>query len=226
MISVHDMDTAALYEGAYVDATYGKALVDAYARITALPSNRSDNAGRVQRVLRFAREHLAEREGPPTILDVGSGLCVFLDRMKPEGWDCTALDPDQRAVDHAVMRVGVKGVCADFMNAGDLGQFDVVAFNKVLEHVEDPVAMLAKAGNYCKPDGFIYVELPDGEAASEHGPEREEFFIEHHHIFSKKSLELLAQKTNFRSVCMERLQEPSTKYTLCVFLVAAERANS
>ena len=34
---------------------------------------------------------------------------------------------------------------------------------------------------------LVYVELPDAEGAALHGPGREEFFIEHHHVFSAAS---------------------------------------
>jgi SAM-dependent methyltransferase len=113
----------------------------------------------------------------------------------------------------------VEAVCGDFMTLTDLGRFDVVAFNKVLEHVEDPVVMLARTHRHLNDGGFVYVELPDGEAAAHDGPGREEFFIDHPHIFSAASLTLLATRAAFRVVALERLREPSTKYTLRAFLV-------
>ena len=66
-------------------------------------------------------------------------------------------------------------------------QFTV--FNKVLEHVLDPILMLNHAKNFLNYKGLIYLELPDCENAWLHTDNalREEFFIEHHHGFSKKS---------------------------------------
>jgi 2-polyprenyl-3-methyl-5-hydroxy-6-metoxy-1,4-benzoquinol methylase len=138
--------------------------------------------------------------------------------MRAEGWDGTALDPDERAVRHARQVVGVRSIQGDFLEATDLGQYDVVSFNKVLEHVRDPVAMLTRAAQFLRPGGFVYVEVPDGEAAVVDGPGREEFFIDHHHVFSMASLALLAVHAGFRVRALERLQEPSTKYTLRAFL--------
>ena len=99
-----------------------------------------------------------------------------------------------------------------------LGQFDVITFNKVLEHVEDPVTMLARATRHLNPKGFVYVEVPDGEAASVEGSEREEFFIEHHHVFSPASMAMTAERAGFRVEALERLREPSTKFTIRTFL--------
>jgi SAM-dependent methyltransferase len=222
-VSVHAMDDSALYSGDYVSFTYGDDGIQRnFQRITTLPPSRSDNVGRVDWVRKRAAAYVT---GPaiegrrPTVLDVGSGLCVFLYAMKAAGWDGTAVDPDSRAVRHARTVVGVQAVCGDFIALHDLGRFDLVAFNKVLEHVRDPVGMLAKAANNVRAGGAVYVELPDGEAASAHGPGREEFFIEHHHVFSAASVAILASRAGFRLVALERLQEPSTKFTLRSFLV-------
>jgi SAM-dependent methyltransferase len=213
------MNIEHLYEGGYVDATYGELLGQAYERILALPPERSDNAGRVARVLSFAAQHFGGRTA--TILDVGSGLCVFLARMKEAGWRGTAIDPDPRAVAHARNVVGVDAVESDYLAVDGLGRFDVVAFNKVLEHVPDPVTMLARAARrHLASGGFVYVEVPDGPAAAAAGFGREEFFIEHHHAFSVASLAQLAGRAGLSPSRIERLHEPSTKYTLVAFLTA------
>ncbi|HEX4450474.1 MAG TPA: class I SAM-dependent methyltransferase [Kofleriaceae bacterium] len=208
----------ALYTGEYVDSTYGDAegMHRAFDRIMALPPERSDNASRVARIDAFAVVHLPA--GARGILDVGSGLCVFLARMKAAGWLCTALDPDPRAASHAREVVGVSGIAGSLPN-DSLGKFDAIAFNKVLEHVADPIALLAAARPHVAEHGFVYVELPDGEvAAREAGFGREEFFVEHVHVFSMASLARLAERAGFEVRELERLREPSGKYTLRAFL--------
>jgi SAM-dependent methyltransferase len=138
--------------------------------------------------------------------------------MKEEGWECTALDPDPRAVEHAQLHVGVKAICGDFMTVWDLGLYDLITFNKVLEHVPDPVGMLSKSREHLREGGLVYVEVPDGELAMVEGPEREEFFIEHRCAFSMTSLSLLARQAGFATQLIERVREPSSKYTLYVLL--------
>ncbi len=72
--------------------------------------------------------------------------------------------------------VGVEAVLGDFMTIDDLGAFDLVTFNKVLEHVEDPVAMLRRARQFVTPRGFVSSPASgrrDGGALS--GAGREEF---------------------------------------------------
>lgn len=219
-VSRHSMDIAGLYSGEYVNSTYGDAdgLRRSFERIVGLDPQKSDNTARVKRVCDFAAGHFGDRPGRHSILDVGSGLCVFLFRMKQAGWDCTALDPDERSCAHARQVAGVNAVCGDFMRVDTPDRFDVVSLNKVLEHVEDPVAMLAKARDCLAPGGFVYIELPDGEAAASEGPGREEFFIDHLHVFSAASFALMVERAGFNLLMLERLREPSTKFTLRGFI--------
>ncbi len=221
MIAAIDLPTKGLYEGVYMDATYsGKGMIETFDRIMSLPSEESDNAQRVHRI----QEHFGGTPAEPTVLDVGSGLGVFPARMKEEGWRCTALDPDARAAEH-LREIGVEAVQADFMEADDLGDFTLVALNKVLEHVDDPVAMLARCERFLAPGGVVYVEVPDGELAARDpaGPDREEFYIEHLWAFSLTSLSLLADRAGFDSLRVERVREPSDKYTLFAFLRSTDR---
>jgi Methyltransferase domain len=216
-VADHSLDLDGIYERHYVDSTYGVAGFRAsFDRIVSLPPDRSDNTQRVARVVEFAAGRGLGKSA--TVLDVGSGLCVFLYRLQAEGWDCTALDPDPRAAEHAREVVGVKAICGDYLKLGGLGRFDLVSFNKVIEHVADPVGMLEKCVENVALGGFVYVEVPDGEAAAADGAGREEFFIDHLHAFSAASLSLTAERAGLRAVRLERLHEPSTKYTLAAFL--------
>ena len=220
-MSFHEMDTTGLYGGDYVNSTYGNdsGLRKNFERIVNLAPEKSDNTGRVTKVCEFGKVYLSGGIANAKILDVGSGLCVFLFRMKQEGWNCTALDPDPRSCRHAREIAGVSAICGDFMAVNELGHFDAISFNKVLEHVEDPIAMLRKARDYLAPGGFVYVELPDGEAAAQAGQSREEFFIDHLHIFSAVSFSLMVERAGFALLNLERLREPSTKFTLRGFAI-------
>jgi SAM-dependent methyltransferase len=199
------MDDGELYSMDYATSTYGDqdGIVKAFTRIRELPANRSDNSGRVERVLSFAKEffpagHFSTRA--PRVLDVGSGLGVFLDRMRKAGWNCTAVDIDRRFVEHARNVIGVHAVPS--FDEAALERYELVACKQALEN-----------------PGVVYLELPDGETASVHGPGREEFFIEHHHIFSMSSLSVLASEAGLKVRLAERLHEPSGKFTLAAFLV-------
>ncbi len=79
--------------------------------------------------------------------------------MKELGWDCTALDPDIRSINHAKDIVGVKTIHGDFMEAENIDTYDVITLNRVLEHVEHPGELLEKSIKHLKTNGFMYVEV-------------------------------------------------------------------
>lgn len=218
-ISIHSMDGDALYEAGYVDANYGDAagIKRAFDRVTSLPADRSDNVGRVRRVLEVCEQSLPADRRPGTLLDLGSGLGVFPFAMMQAGWSCTAVDRDQRLVEHA-RTLGLDAEQADIGALSLTRQYDLITFNKVIEHAADPPALLASARRWLKPGGLMYVEVPDGERASEHGADREEFTIDHPHVFSLASLAITAAKAGFDCRSVERVHEPSTKFTLRAFL--------
>jgi SAM-dependent methyltransferase len=222
VVNRHAMDLSSLYAGDYWDRTYGGGRIAAtFDKIMALPRDRSDNAGRIARIEAF---WAARRDGMDrVVLDVGSGLAVFPAGMKRIGWEAHALDPDPRAAAHAEERAGVHGIVADFMTDAPTRRFPLITFNKVLEHVRDPVAMLRRAEAALAPGGAVYVELPDGEGAlAAAGPDREEFFVEHYCAFSAVSYAMLARRAGFRVDLVERVVEPSGKYTLRGFLSRME----
>ncbi len=220
MVSLHQGAMDISYRGGYLEATYrdARGLQRAFQRVLALPRERSDNQGRVRRVLEFARERWGRMPSRPRALDVGSGLCLFLHALRQAGWQGTALDPDPRAVEHARRVVGVEAIEAEYLEASLARRFHLVCFIKVLEHVTDPLAMLARSPQHLLSGGLVYLELPDGEAAAREGAGREEFFIEHHHVFSPASAALLARRAGLELLALERLLEPSGKYTLRLFL--------
>ena len=217
---VHQLDLRNLYSGDYVESTYGDRLAATFERIISLPNEKSDNVGRRQRLLDFAAEQLASPSNP-TLLDVGSGLGVFPYAMKEAGWICTALDPDPRACAHIAEQVQVSAINVDFLTADSqqLGMYDVVSLNKVIEHVENPCSMLRKAADATKFGGFVYIEVPDGDGAASEGQGREEFFVEHHHVFSTASLSSTVERSGLQVANIKRLVEPSGKYTLACFAV-------
>lgn len=219
MFGRHQLDIVRLYESDYVDGTYGSAegMRRKFEQILSLPPAKSDNSGRVARVLAYRR-----LQNPSVaysrLLDVGAGLGVFPAAMKAAGWHVFAVEPDVRTVQHLN---DVVGITAWAQNLFDLPvekteRFDVVSLNKVLEHVEDPVALLARAAEFVATHGFLYIELPDVAAIRE-GADREEFYIEHHHVFSPESFAMLVTRAGLVLQRIERLREPSGKFTLVGF---------
>jgi len=222
----HNLPVSRIYEAEYVDSTYGDAsgMVERLNKIMSLPPTQSDNAFRVRRIREWAfseRRVESTQTRPMRLLDVGAGIGVFPAAMKKEGWEVVAIEPDPRTVDMLRSVVRIQSFQEDFLDLDEsqIGTFDAITFNKVLEHVEEPFKLLSHASGFLEEGGFCYVEVPDVKALGD-GAEREEFFVEHHHVFSPTSLALLAENSGFRLENLGRIIEPSGKFTLYAFLAA------
>ena len=68
-------------------------------------------------------------------------------------------------------------------------------------------------------NGCIYVEVPDGQTASEQRKAKyqEEFGVEHLHIFSLDSLYNSLTCAGFKILKIDKIKEKSGKYTIYAF---------
>ncbi|MCH8331303.1 MAG: class I SAM-dependent methyltransferase [Bacteroidetes bacterium] len=210
-----------IYDGQYNESTYTNKILDNYNRVMNLDEGQSDNRLRVQRIAENWTAKDRKLEGAK-VLDVGSGLCVFLGEFMKYGIEAYCVDPDPVSIDHAKKNVGVKEAYQGYI--ADIGfeqKFDIITFNKVLEHVVNPVEILSNSSEYLAENGMIYVELPDGENALNNEPleVREEFFIEHYTVFSLDSLKIYIEASGLELTKSEAIYEPSTKYTVYGFCV-------
>ena len=204
--SFNNMDMDNFYQDRYVNSTYGGFIHEKFKKIISLPRNKSDNYWRVKRLSEYIKEFFKDTK-KNNLLDIGSGLGIFPYAMKKAGFLCTALDPDPKAAKHIREELKIDTIEGDLFKIKTNKKFNIATLNKVLEHVYDPVKMLKKTSEFVENGGLIYIELPDGEIASKYGKNREEFFIEHHHVFSFNSLLLMAESANLIPLKIERINE-------------------
>ena len=196
--------------------TYKNEISKNFEKIVSMPKKKSDNFNRIKRIKKFTDSFFSSVKRIE-LLDIGSGLGVFPYAAKNIGWNCTAIDPDKRSIDHIKKRIGIKVIHGKFMKIVNKNKYNVITLNKVLEHVGKPISMLKKAIKNLHKDGFAYIEVPDAEQASKEGKDREEFFIDHIHVFSKLSLSHMCKKAGFKNIKIKRINEPSGKFTLFAF---------
>lgn len=96
------------------------------------------------------------------VLDVGCGDGGFLNLMSKAGWSVDGLDFDAKAIESAKIQYGLQ------LRHGDLhgakypdNTFDAVTMSHVIEHVPDPVSLLAEAKRVLKPGGRLVVTTPN-----------------------------------------------------------------
>jgi len=102
---------------------------------------------------------------PPTnggrLLDVGFGNGGFLKLATEMGWNAEGIDFDPKAVEVARAR-GLKVRCASVLDLTERNeQFDVITLSHVIEHVQDPIALLNVLYRLLKPGGLLWLETPN-----------------------------------------------------------------
>ncbi len=215
-ISDHNYNLNSLYSGAYVNSTYGdyEGLKIRFNKINKLRPIKSDNFHRCLRINSFFNKINKTFK----TLDIGSGLGIFPKKLKNKKFkDISLIETDDVNINFLKNYLNFKKT---FKKQSDLKntKFDFITLNKVLEHIPNPYLFLKKYLNNLKKNGYIYIELPNIDAREDQvGYDREEFFIEHHHVFSEISLILMLTKLNLKILKVEKIVEPSSKYTLFCF---------
>jgi 2-polyprenyl-3-methyl-5-hydroxy-6-metoxy-1,4-benzoquinol methylase len=210
------------YEGQYNEnaaITIGN-LATRFNKIINLPFSNSDNKNRVLRIVNYLYQKDFKIKGM-NVLDVGAGTCVFLHEMKKFGFNTNSLDPDPSSAKHSEETVKVDhAYCGTLDSVSFKQKFDLITFNKVLEHVKDPIRILKQAKELLSAEGLIYVELPDGTqiAKEQNYINRAEFFIDHHTIFNEESYTFLLKSAGFTCERVQQIVDPSGKYTIFGFL--------
>jgi SAM-dependent methyltransferase len=96
------------------------------------------------------------------ILDVGCGSGQFLAALVERGYECHGTELSQETARRAAavpgLRLHVGPVAPDSYPAG---QFDLVSVWHVLEHLEDPDAMLRRCAGWLRSGGWLMLAVPN-----------------------------------------------------------------
>ena len=94
------------------------------------------------------------------ILDVGSAEGGFTELMIREGADCLGLEPDSDAAKEALEKKLPLELVSFENFSGEEAAYDIIVFNDVFEHMQDPRASLEKSGGLLKKNGFVLINAP------------------------------------------------------------------
>jgi SAM-dependent methyltransferase len=108
-----------------------------------------------------SRRKLLPWIGAGVLLDVGCGVGSALWRLRAAGWTVHGVETDDEAA--AVGRAqGLDIRTGDLVAAGfPAAHFDLVRLSHVLEHVPAPLEVLREVRRILKPDGRLWMALPN-----------------------------------------------------------------
>lgn len=95
-------------------------------------------------------------------LDVGCNMGMLLRLAVKRGWAGVGVEPSP-ALSELARKHGfpVHNCFLSEVPKCEDESFDVVAFSDVFEHITDPVGFLRQAARLLKPDGVLYVKVPN-----------------------------------------------------------------
>tara|TARA_A100001015_G_scaffold238828_1_gene271936 strand:+ start:2004 stop:2804 length:801 start_codon:yes stop_codon:yes gene_type:complete len=203
-----------IYKSDYFEKTYKdiNGVKKRFNYVNKLKLKNSDNKNRVLRINRYF-----QNKKDLSVLDVGSGIGIFLYEMKKKNWHCNGLEMDERYAFFSNKYLKIKVQNKKLQNFKTKKKYDLISFNKVLEHVPNPANLLKCAKSFLKNNGVIYIEVPDGKV-KKLGKFRDEFCVDHLHLFSLASISILSTKAGFNTELTKRIIDPSGKYTIYSFL--------
>lgn len=143
---------------------------------------------------------------PGKLLDVGCGAGTLLHRMRSLGWSVTGIDFDAKAIEHVKAQYG-PGITALHSNLFDArfpdASFDAITMSHVIEHVPDPVALIAEARRILTVGGRLIITTPNIQSYG-HGRFGDSWWgldsPRHLQVFSLSALKKCARSAGFETV--------------------------
>jgi 2-polyprenyl-3-methyl-5-hydroxy-6-metoxy-1,4-benzoquinol methylase len=113
----------------------------------------------LRQILSLAESNGVERG---RLLDVGCSEGDLLEVAQAAGWEVEGVEPDRETAEDVAKRLKVpvhRGMAPEALN--DLGRYDLLVLNNVLEHSLDPFAVLSSLAQHLSVRGGVVVTLPN-----------------------------------------------------------------
>ena len=99
-----------------------------------------------------------------SVLDVGTGLGFFAEKLKNRGANVVAVDIGENLLRHVRQKVGCECLCVDALALVEhfgVNRFDVAVSSECIEHTPAPDEALKQMVRVVKPGGLISVSTPN-----------------------------------------------------------------
>jgi SAM-dependent methyltransferase len=185
---------------------------DAYHKLISAGGENSRNRWRDRKAA------LAPHKRSGSLLDLGCSSGAFLESLKGEPWRLYGIEMSADGAKTAEARTEAQVFVGDILNATfPRGSFDVITCFDVLEHLYEPLRVMARVGEWLKPGGVFYVLVPNVDSAEArvfgsywHGLE----LPRHLFHYSPASLKFLAESAGLREVSLETRRNPAVGTSL------------
>ena len=135
------------------------------------------------------------------LCDLGCWVGFLLAEAEERGWEAQGVEPADFAASFARDRLGLSVQTATLESADlERGNFDAVVMADVVEHLPDAGAALDRVRELLRPEGVLFLALPDagGAVARWLGARWWSVIPTHVHYFTRASLTVLLSRHGFR----------------------------
>ncbi|MDT4330539.1 class I SAM-dependent methyltransferase [Methylomonas sp. MED-D] len=193
----------------------------AYKQTYAPKAKHILRAGRVALERHAKIKHLLQQRR--RVLDVGTGGGEFAYLIQSLGHELQGIEPNKGYGEYSAAQYGLNLQIGFIQDAAlDDASFDLVTIWHVLEHTEDPSAVLGRLRGLLKPDGILVVEVPNVEAVCQ--SPASSFHEAHLFNFNANTLQRMGEKVGL-TASEYRLSEDGGNLTM-FFKPAEVRADS
>jgi len=150
---------------------------------------------------------LAQYKDSGALLDLGCSSGSFLNSIRSKSWSLYGIEMSPDEARRAEERTGAQVFVGSVLDAPfAAGSFDVITCFDVLEHLYEPLRVMAKVEQWLKPGGIFYVQVPNIDSAEAHifGTYWHGLELPRHLFhYSPDSLRTLAEMAGLRGVLLE-----------------------
>jgi 2-polyprenyl-3-methyl-5-hydroxy-6-metoxy-1,4-benzoquinol methylase len=173
-----------VFEGAYSDAADAVSLREERGQVRTSA-----------RDLALVEQH----HSPGRLLDVGCWTGSLLVAANERGWTAEGIEPSRWAVERAQQRgASVRLGTVDDVDL-DPGAYDAIVACDVVEHVVDPLALLARFDAALAPGGVLFLTVPDAGSVAARALGRRWWSVLPMHVqyFTRASMARLLDRAGF-----------------------------
>jgi len=154
-----------IFDEAHYEETYAS---EAYQEIVRSHGEKSHEYRRdrfgVERV-QIMKQFL-EQKACPSFLDIGCSTGFVVEAALAEGWEAKGIDLNPSAVAFGIERGLPLRQCTFQSFASNGEKFDAIGLFDVLEHILHPRQLLEQVADHLKPDGIVFIYVPNYDSAS------------------------------------------------------------
>jgi 2-polyprenyl-3-methyl-5-hydroxy-6-metoxy-1,4-benzoquinol methylase len=174
-----------------------------------------ENAGEMDLARRWKRHRdtVLNLKSGGAILDIGCGSGAFLRTLQGQAWRLHGVELSEQEAERARTQAGAEIFVGDPLEAPFAAEsFDIITCFHLLEHVYEPFQLLKQIRMWLKPNGFLYVILPNIDSWEAHFFQSYWYGLElprHLFHFSPASLERAMHAARLKTIRLHTLLEDS-----------------